>query len=323
MGLFGRRRDTLLERLQQELGSMHVEIAEGRFQRSLAAVTGLSAVVSGFEAYVQHERGAFSHWLMWTPVWLTPPVALASGAALFSETAARKLLPAISLVSLADGVIGFIFHIRGIQRLPGGFELGQYNIVVGPPVFAPLLTCSVGVMGILAGALRREGLGPRDGSAEYRVPSIEYQVNTLLPYPVLRFERRIAHGRFQRLMAVTAAVFAVLTGGEAYFEHLRGSFNQRVMWTPVWVTPLMVVGAAGAAVSERVAETVLPMASLVTFADGLLGFVLHLQGIRRMPGGFSNLRFNLTMGPPLFAPLLFASVGLMGLIATLLRRARA
>ena len=43
-------------------------------------------------------------------------------------------------------------------------------------------------------------------------------------------------------------------------------------------------------------------------------------GIRRTPGHFSNLRFNITLGPPLFAPLLFSAVGLLGLIAMLLRR---
>jgi hypothetical protein len=62
---------------------------------------------------------------------------------------------------------------------------------------------------------------------------------------------------------------------------------------------------------------------VVTFLDGLLGFLLHLQGIQRMPGGFRNLQFNFTMGPPLFAPLLFSSVGLLGFLAALLRRAHA
>jgi hypothetical protein len=40
-----------------------------------------------------------------------------------------------------------------------------------------------------------------------------------------------------------------------------------------------------------------------------------------MPGGFRNLQFNFTMGPPLFAPLLLSSVGLLGCIAALARRA--
>jgi hypothetical protein len=130
----------------------------------------------------------------------------------------------------------------------------------------------------------------------------------------------VAHGRFQRRLALTSAFFAILAGGEAYFEHLRGSFNQRVMWTPVWVTPFMVLAAVGAAASERLARLVLPVVSLVTLLDGMLGFLLHLRGIRQMPGGFANLRFNITMGPPLFAPLLFSSVGLLGFIAALLRR---
>ena len=121
-------------------------------------------------------------------------------------------------------------------------------------------------------------------------------------------------------MALVSAMFAILAGGEAYFEHLRGSFNRRLMWTPIWVTPPMALAAVGAACSERVARDVLPVASAVTFLDGVLGFGLHLQGIRRMPGGFSNLQFNTTMGPPVFAPLLLCSVGLLGFIASLVRR---
>jgi hypothetical protein len=123
-------------------------------------------------------------------------------------------------------------------------------------------------------------------------------------------------------MALTATGLALLAGGEAYFEHLRGSFNSRLMWTPIWVTPPMVAAGVGAAASETVARRVLPIASVVTFLDGLLGFGLHLNGIRRMPGGFDNLQFNVTLGPPMFAPLLFCAVGLLGMIASLLGRRR-
>ena len=58
----------------------------------------------------------------------------------------------------------------------------------------------------------------------------------------------------------------------------------------------------------------------MTFLDGLLGFGLHVRGLKRMPGGLRSARFSLTLGPPLFAPLLFSSVGMLGLIAALLRR---
>jgi len=224
-------------------------------------------------------------------------------AALASERAARRLLPALGVVTLVDGVLGFLYHIRGIRRMPGGFSLGRYNIVMGPPVFAPLLMCIVGTTGLLTGVVRREGAGR--GRQGYRRRGLR---------------ARIARGKFQRVMAASAAGFAILAGGEAYFEHLRGSFNQWVMWTPVIVTPPMVAAGIGAMMSEGIARRVLPVASAVVFADGLLGFVLHLRGLERMPGGFRNLEFNLTMGPPAFAPLLLCAVGLMGLVASLLGR---
>jgi len=285
------------------------EIRQGRFERSMALMTAFAAIVSGWEAYAQHLRGAFSHWLMWTPVALTPPTLLASIGAIASERMARRVLPPLALISLIDGAVGFIFHLRGIGNLPGGWKLGRYNITMGPPIFAPLLTCTVGVLGLLAGVLRRETLHPA-----------QRHVRVHRPRPGMR--ARVAHGRFQRGMALIAAGFAVLAGGEAYFEHLRGSFNRRLMWTPVWLTPPMVAAGVGAALSQAVAEHILPIASLITFVDGLLGFGLHVQGIQRMPGGFRNLQFNFTMGPPLFAPLLFSSVGLLGFIASLLRRPR-
>jgi hypothetical protein len=39
--------------------------------------------------------------------------------------------------------------------MPGGFSVGQYNVVMGPPIFAPLLLCSVGLLGFVASLLRR------------------------------------------------------------------------------------------------------------------------------------------------------------------------
>ncbi len=312
----------LLEELRDEAELARREIREGRFQRSMALVTAFSAAVSGFEAYSQHQRGAFNDRWMWTPVWLAPPTVAAAGAALKSERVAQRLLPAIALVSLADGVLGFVYHLRGIKRLPGGFRTGQYNIAMGPPVFAPLLLCSVGTMGVFAGLLRRERPEERTaiGRARSALSGLGLGRHRAEPPVELPLARRVAHGRFQQAMAITAASFAVIAGGEAYFEHLRGSFNQRVMWTPILVTPPMAAAAIGAAASGRVARHVLPFASAAAFLDGLLGFALHLRGIKRMPGHFGNLRFNMTMGPPLFAPLLFTSVGLMGFIAALLRR---
>ncbi len=335
---FARRKKSPVERLREAVRVARLEIRQGRFQRSMAVIASFAALVSGFEAYAQHQRGAFADRWMWTPVWLTPPVVGSAGAALVSERAARRVLPVVAMAALADGFIGFGLHIRGITRLPGGSRLWRYNIVMGPPVFAPLLVGTVGILGLLASALRPEDARLSDlrrlsRSGPSGVLGRVALLPALRPGPAsgggsapgqaLRdLQQEISRGRFQQGMALTAAFLGILSGGEAYFEHLRGSYNQRIMWTPVWVTPLMVAAALGAAGSPRVAHHVLPWASAVTLLDGLLGFGLHLRGITRMPGGLDNLRFNVTLGPPLFAPLLFSAVGLLGLIATLLRRQR-
>ena len=311
----------LVERLAHELALARLDIRQGRFERSMALMTAFAAIVSGWEAYAQHLRGAFSHWLMWTPVGLTLPTILAAVGALVSQRVARRVLPALAVVSFADGVVGFVFHLRGIGRMPGGWKLGQYNVVIGPPIFAPLLTCTVGLVGLLAGLLRPEEAHPPRWDERLVAALGPLGKTRRRPAgPAGTFAANVAHGRFQRTMALVSAIFAILAGGEAYFEHLRGSFNRRLMWTPIWVTPPMVAAGVGAAFSERMATQVLPVTSAVTFLDGLLGFGLHLQGVQRMPGGFRNLQFNFTMGPPLFAPLLLSSVGLLGFVAALVRR---
>ncbi len=315
----GQERGSLWAWLLNGLRLARAEIRLGRYQRGMAIMAAFAAIVSGFEAYMQHLRGAFSHWLMWTPVALTPVVTAAAAAAVFSRRAARRVLPLVSLITLLDGVIGFIFHIRGIQRMPGGIKLGQYNIVMGPPIFAPLLMCTVGALGGVASLLRREKWDLTNECGSVR-PLRPRRVAGGAESPMARLTFDIAHGRFQQGFALLSVFFALLSGGEAYFEHLRGSFNQRVMWAPVWVTPVMMLAGVGAACSRRIARVVLPVTSAVTFLVGTLGFVLHLRGLWRMPGRLGNSEFKLMLGPPLFAPLLFCAVGLLGLVAALLRR---
>ena len=62
------------------------------------------------------------------------------------------------------------------------------------------------------------------------------------------------------------------------------------------------------------------VASAAIVANGLQGTYLHARGIAQKPGGWSNARYNMEMGPPLLAPLLVTMVGGMGLLAAILRR---
>jgi hypothetical protein len=131
-------------------------VREGRLQRTLSAATAASALPLGVEIYFEHYRGSFGDKWMWTPILATPPLVAAGVAGVFSERAARTLLPALSAVYALDGVIGIVTHVRGVSRRPGGFGEPLYNIVMGPPLLAPGSLAMVGAAGLLAALLRRE-----------------------------------------------------------------------------------------------------------------------------------------------------------------------
>jgi hypothetical protein len=129
-------------------------------------------------------------------------------------------------------------------------------------------------------------------------------------------------GRVQRTLAATTAASALPLGLEIYFEHFRGSFGDKWMWTPVVLSPLLSAAGLAGMRSERAARTVLPAVSALYCLDGLVGVVTHVQGVRKRPGGFSEPLYNVVMGPPLLAPGSLALVGAMGLAAAVARRER-
>lgn len=117
-----------------KLGSeVDLDVREGRFQRWLALIAGLSSVLSGLEVTYEHYRGSYSRRVMYTPVILSGTLAAGGLAGFFSERAARTVLPVVSVVTLGDSLIGFYFHIRGVHRKPGGWRLPIVNMVMGPP----------------------------------------------------------------------------------------------------------------------------------------------------------------------------------------------
>lgn len=134
------------------LGNLRV----GRMQKTLGAAVALSAPPLAFEIYLEHYKGSFGDKWMWTPIVLTPPLAAAGVAAIFSERVARTALPALSALYLADGLIGVWTHVQGVRKKPGGLENPTYNLVMGPPLLAPGSLVLVGAFGLLAPLMARE-----------------------------------------------------------------------------------------------------------------------------------------------------------------------
>lgn len=294
-------------------------IREGRFQRSLALLTAGTSIVSGLEVAYEHYRGSYSRRVMYTPVILSVLLAVAGIAGFFSRRAARTVLRLVSSVTLIDALIGFYFHVRGIKRKPGGWRLPMTNMIMGPPIFAPLLFGTSAYLGLIASYLQRE-----DSAAPSSTSGKDTFLARLLPSntgrDLLSEEQDLREGRFQRQVAIVTGISALLSGFEAYYSHYKNNFRYWAQWTPVAIAPVLAGVAFASVKSRRLATTALPAVSLLAGADAAVGFFYHGRGVLRRPGGSKRLLYNIMYGPPVFAPLLFGAAGMLGILASLLRR---
>lgn len=290
------------------VSEMLEHIRQGCFQRSLSLIVATTSVASGLEVGYEHYKGSYSNPVMYTPVILSGALASAAMLGAVHGWSARVALRWVSVATLADGAIGFGFHIRGIARKPGGWRLPVANIVMGPPILAPLLFGTSAYLGLIASYLRRE-------EELHRSPG------RFLPL-ISGWRSEVRYGRFQRHLSAVTIVWAICSGFEALYSHYKTNFRYKAQWTPVLLTPVLVAAAAGAIKSRRIANTALPAVSLLALADGAAGFFYHARGIARRPGGLKKPLYNTLYGPPIFAPLLFAACGFLGLMASLLRRER-
>jgi hypothetical protein len=288
-------------------------LRDGRFQRSLSLVVAATSVASGLETGYEHYKGSYSNPVMYSPVILSGILAAAAVAGVCSRRAAKGILRVTSALSLVDGVIGLGFHIRGIARKPGGWRLPVFNIVMGPPIFAPLLFGTSAYLGLVASYLRREEDRPGNGRSVVAPQTGDTE-------PASDWRAEIGQGRFQKHLCAITIAWAFFSGFEALYSHYKSNFRYKSQWTPVLLAPLLMAAAAGSILSRRIARTLLPATSVLALADGAVGFYYHARDVVNRPGGVKKLPYNILYGPPVFAPLLFAACGFLGLLASLLRR---
>ncbi|ACC76243.1 hypothetical protein PPMP20_19455 [Paraburkholderia phymatum] len=119
---------------------------------ALAAAIGLAGTVA--EVGLLHFRGAFQHRAMYAPV-TVPPVAAAMLAHAALSGPREHWLTRIGLrVTAALGVVGALFHARGIARCQGGWRNWSQNILGGPPLPAPPSFTALALAGLAALRMR-------------------------------------------------------------------------------------------------------------------------------------------------------------------------
>ncbi|HEY2344122.1 MAG TPA: hypothetical protein VGH90_13855 [Chthoniobacteraceae bacterium] len=293
-------------------------LRDGRFQRGLSLMAGASSVLAGLEVSYEHYRGSYGQKIMWTPVALSGALAGAGILGCFSRLAARTVLRWVSVLTILDCLTGFIFHIRGIARKPGGWKMPVANIIMGPPIFAPLLFGVSAYLGLIASYLRPEEAPALD----FSVDRVEALVALLLGQKPNAWRSELRVGRFQKHLAFATLLSAFFSGFEALYSHYKNNFKFAAQWTPIAIAPALMVAAGATIRNPKVGRAWLPIVSGLAITDGAVGFLYHVRGVLRRPGGLKKPFYNVMYGPPIFAPLLFAACGVLGVLTCLLRRER-
>ena len=86
-------------------------------------------------------------------------------------------------------------------------------------------------------------------------------LQNLLP-PVLAHDERvivqhIREGRFQRSLSLITAFSSLLSGLEVTYEHYIGSYSQQIMYTPVFLSLVLVIVGVWAVFNRWAARIVL------------------------------------------------------------------
>ena len=200
-------------------------------------------------------------------------------------------------------VFGFYFHIRGIQRKPGGWRLPMTNMIMGPPIFAPLLfgtSAYLGLDRLLSAARRCASTRPRRLDED----TVARPASAFARGPRTALSRaghaggHDSSGRSQSSPASAPCSAA----SRPTTRTTKITFATAVQWTPVISRRCWPAAAFASVKSRRLATTALPAMSALAAADAAVGFFYHARGVLRRPGGRKHLLYNIMYGPPIFAP---------------------
>jgi hypothetical protein len=122
--------------------------------RGARRINSLSYLLLGIESGYYHWTGNFFNRLMFTPLLLSPVLALVHLASLWRSRLARALELPLSVLTTLVGIVGFSFHVGNLMGRHG--RLTWQNLFYGPPMMAPLQMTSQGMLGTLLALFSRE-----------------------------------------------------------------------------------------------------------------------------------------------------------------------
>ena len=247
----------------------------------------LNLAFLALDIWVAHSVNEFAHWAEWIPFYFT----LAGAAALlvnlavsapvrggrrgFGRRAGYWTGVVVGTAAVLVGVSGLLFHLES-----DFFQVRTLrSLVYSAPFVAPLAFTGIGLLVLL---------------------------NRLVP------EETVEWGRWVLLLAWGGFVGNFVL---SLVDHAQNGFFYAAEWVPV-IVGAVVVGWLVVPVFWRVPRAYLRGAVAllaVALVTGLVGFVLHLVPVfQETAGTFSD---RVIYGAPLFAPLLFSDLAVLGGLA--------
>ncbi len=206
----------------------------------------------------------------------------------------------VLIASIIVGLMGAYFHIvRAIRPTAPLGEIVTIPLLVwAPPIVGPLIFSLVGLWGVSAAWVE----DPPDNGI------LKLWGDTRLRLPLSKTRAY--------LFMVSLGTLATLLS--SVLDHGRAQFENPWLWPPIAVGVFATVVAFGLAAIDwptRGDVGIYFLAMVLLLLVGVVGFVLHIQFDLTTQNAIVPERF--LRGAPFLAPMLFANMGMVGLIAIL------
>jgi hypothetical protein len=267
-------------------------------------MAALNEIFLGIDIYLAHSISGTIVPNEWIPI-IFGPVAgvlllIAGLVALRNRPLATIFANLVFIASIVVGLLGGYFHlVRAILPAgPAGQQVSVNLLVWAPPVIGPLVFSLVGLIGLSAAWIE----DPPDSGRLLFLGGRSFK----LPYSKTR----------AYFFMVSTGTLATLIS--SVLDHARTPFTNPWLWVPVGAGVFGVVTAAIMGILQKLnrSDVITYLgAMLLLIAVGVIGMILHINENLTAEGLIVQERF--VRGAPFMAPLLFANMGTIGILALL------
>ncbi|MBK8020861.1 MAG: hypothetical protein IPK19_05390 [Chloroflexi bacterium] len=277
----------------------HLPITRDQLMLLMAAINEIFLSVDILLAHSASGQITRNEWIPILFGGVAGILLLIAGLIAFQYRGAATLLANfVFLGSILVGLLGVYFHLSRTVLLESPGQEPVSALVWAPPLLGPLFFALVGILGISAAWIE----SPPDSGRLHLLRARTIR----MPYSKTR-----AYFLIVSLFILAALISSVL-------DHARFNLESGWVWLPIIVSLFAMTASLTLGFIERPNRgdlALFAISMILLILVGLVGFVLHFNTSLIPRGIFVVERF--LRGSPLLAPLLFANVGLLGLIILL------